>query len=150
MSDTLHDIANELDPVDNLFAANAELRADVERLLHHRTEDARLLGAAQAEAERLKTRLIELTNEGWYSQVQRLEGEIERLEKENRGLTETIEEWQAIHGTFVANPELERLKAVVERLRAVVDLAREYAKSGLDTRLSAALEGLDEATLSER
>lgn len=33
----------------------------------------------RAENERLRARLIELTNEGWYSQVQRLEDEVERL-----------------------------------------------------------------------
>jgi uncharacterized coiled-coil DUF342 family protein len=39
-----------------------------------------------------------------------LRAEVERLKAENRGLIETISEWQEIHGTFAPNPEIERLR----------------------------------------
>jgi RyR domain len=51
---------------------------------------------------------------GWDWQQDR----VRELEHENRGLTETIQEWQQIHGTFVANPELEVLRAENAKLQA--------------------------------
>jgi FtsZ-binding cell division protein ZapB len=51
--------------------------------------------------------------DGFYDEVMRLRAEVARLTAENRGLSETIAEWQEIHGTFAPNPEVERLKALL-------------------------------------
>ena len=89
-----------------------ELRAEVER---HKRENVGLLAdldESDAENERLRQQHandMHTIDVGSRANAA-LEIEIEQLRAENRGLSETIAEWQEIHGTFAPNPEVERLK----------------------------------------
>ena len=65
-----------------------------------------------------------------------LHAEVERLRAENRGLRETITEWQEIHGTFTGDihaacqAEIERLRAAVRELLTAGEHEGECTNSG--------------------
>lgn len=129
-----------------------ELRAEVERLTGFVAEMQPELGKLKTENERLVMQHENLSREclGQYelmsAEVERLReerdnaidaekialreigAEVERLRADNRGLSETIGEWQEIHGTFVANPEVERLRADIKDHEAREQLMFEVAR----------------------
>lgn len=113
-----------------------KLRAEVEQLKRalalvskagraDNDENERLQGEASLLADALarqQTEVDRLRGIAWEhgNRADGAEAEVERLRAENRGLTETIEEWQEIHGTFVANPEVERLTRQRDAARMIV------------------------------
>jgi len=100
-----------LDPIEvckAIIAERNELRAEVERLRQVYEHDMTLAAAeGQADYEecrRLKAEVARLKSAVTDLGVLHItaHAEVERLKAENRGLVETIGEWQEIHGTFVA------------------------------------------------
>lgn len=83
-------VENERLKTVEIVSLEAEVIAHVDEIERLRAERDEAEGRADqwcaaanrqvGEIRRLRARLIELTNEGWYSQVQRLEDEVERLQ----------------------------------------------------------------------
>lgn len=118
---------------DELRAEVGRLHAEIVRALDEPTQNEHDL---YAEVERLQGQIRELGALGSREVLahEHTRAEVERLQTECRELSGECDQWQR---------KLTEVWAEREQLRAVVDIAREYAKSGTDTRLSSALAALD-------